>query len=270
MTPSASLANRSTVRELVAAFVAAERAVRSAFAQIHEAEVSVNAVFMGAEDRRGLHVDASHGHGQSDFRDADDAIERLSRQAWVAIVARLELQRMMSIARYADLQKDLDKGTLPAITEENVIAFVQGYCASIPEMIAEAVQEVFNWLRPERSQYKTNTELEIGRRVILSWMVDTGYGANPFRINYRKTQHLMALENVFHALDGKGMVSKTGRSALQMAIEASPTGKGNTDLFRFAAHKNGNLHLEILRPDLLEKFNMMAGGMNLRPASAAA
>lgn len=264
-----SLVSRSTVSELVAVFVAAVADVRAAFASIHAAEARVNAVFTLGEDRRGIRVDAGRGHYHSDFSSADDAVARMSRQAWGCIVSRLELQRMMSIRRYEELQNDLEKAVLPEITEDNVIAFVQGYCASIPEMIAEAVDEVFNWLRPERSKYKTNTELEIGRRVILGWIIETGYGASKYRVNYRRTQHLMALENVFHALDGKGMVSKTGRSELQMAIESSPTGKGNTDLFVFTAHKNGNMHLEFLRPDLLKKFNMMAGGMRLRPAAAA-
>jgi hypothetical protein len=260
-----TLANRSTVRELVAAFASAEADVRAAFASIVEAEGRLNAAFTLGETMGGISVDADRHHGGSDFKSIDKTIGRMARQAWGCIVARLELRRMMSIKRYEDLQKQLAEGELPSITEENVHAFVQGYCASIPQMIGEAVEEVFNWLRPPGSQYKTNTELEIGRRVILTWMVEAGWTPGKFRVNYRRTQHLTALENVFTALDGQGMVSKTNQSALQTAIEASTDGTGRTPYFAFRVHKNHNRHLEILRPDLLARFNQMAGGMRLRP-----
>jgi len=41
--------------------------------------------------------------------------------------------------------------------------------ANTGTFIEEAVQEVFEYLRPRNSKYETNTEFEIGKRVILSW-----------------------------------------------------------------------------------------------------
>lgn len=261
------LAKRHTVRELVAVFQQAEHDVRAAFASITEAERKLNAAFTLGESRS-IYVEAGRGYGH-DYTDADDAIDRMARQAWGCIVERLELRRMMSIARYDELEKRLKNEKLPPITEESVAAFVRQYGSQIPEMVGEAIKEVFEWLRPRGSQYKTNSELEIGSKVILSHIIERAPLRPGYRIRYYYQQHLTALENVFTALDGQGMISKTHYSALQNAIEASADGVVETSYFRVRCFKNGNMHLELKRIDLLKRFNQMAGGMRLKPNVAA-
>ena len=60
-------------------------------------------------------------------------------------------------------------------------------------------------------------------------------------------------------MDGKGM-PETHYGPLSSAIRAcGPDGKGRTDYFAFRCFKNQNLHLEFLRPELLERFNLLAG-----------
>lgn len=266
---STDLARASTVRELVAAFREAEATVRTTFAAIVEAEKKLNAVFtLGAD--RDIRIDATHGHYSDRFGDPDDTISRMTRQAWVVIVDRLELRRMMSMARWTELDEQLRTGELPPISDESVAAFVRGAQEKLPEMIGAAVEEVFDWLRPERSEYKTNTELEIGPKVILRGIVEHAWMKPGFRVNHYRQQHLIALENVFSALDGRGNISKTHHSAIETAIgESGVEGRGETELFEFRACRNGNLHIAFRRLDLLDKLNRMAGGMRLRPAPAA-
>jgi hypothetical protein len=261
------LARRSTVRELVAAFQQAEATVRASFAAIVDAEKKLNAVFTMGE-QFGIRIEASrHGHG-TDFSDADGAVKRIARQAWAVIVDRLELRRMMSIKRWNELENQLDKGELPEITEENVNAFAKGYAIALPDMIGEAVEEVFNWLRPWNTDYKTNSKYEVGEKVVLSWIVDRAFCKEGYRVNYNRSQNLVALENVFNALDGKGNIAKGYQSELQTAIEASgKEGRGETSLFSFRVFKNGNMHMTFKRADLLARFNQIAGGRRLRAAS---
>jgi hypothetical protein len=57
------------------------------------------------------------------------------------------------------------------------------------------------------------------------------------------------------------------RSGKAAAIEASRTGSGETEYFRFKCCRNHNLHLEFKRLDLVEKLNAIAGGMRLRGES---
>jgi hypothetical protein len=131
---------------------------------------------------------------------------------------------------------------------------------------------VFEWLRPHNSDYKRNSEYEVPEKVVLTWMVERKYFANSgYKVMYRQSQKLTAMENVFNALDGKGQISKSWKSELEQAIDALPAGvkRGETSLFEFTCHKNKNLHLTFKRADLLARFNQMAGGKRLRGADAA-
>ncbi len=268
---STDLALRTTVRELVAAFVSAERDVRQAFGMLAAAEKSLNDTFAIGETHRPFHVSACGDTYRDNFKDADQAVAILTRQAWSTIVDRLELRRFMSIARYEELQKQLsgrEHVKLPAITEESVMRFAHDHLSQARTMLQEAVREVWEWLRPRKGSrvgdLKTNTEMEVGERVILGYMVESGFGGR-FRINYSRRQNLVALENVFNGLAGNGEIAPAWQSAIETALEASPSGEGKTALFAFRGCKNGNLHLQCLRLDLLAKFNALAAGKVLRP-----
>jgi len=141
----------------------------------------------------------------------------------------------------------------------------------VQEGFAAAVQEVFEWLRPRRTRfnrYKTNTELEVGRRAIIPFVVGLRYCGDGFDVGYRQEANLTALENVFSGLDGQGEIRKGYYSLLSGAIkQAGIDGRGETDYFRFRACRNGNLHLEFKRLDLLQRFNEIAGGARLRAES---
>ena len=271
------LARRSTVTQLVAAFREAENVVRVSFATIVAAEERLNHAFtLGGHNS--IRIDAARGSYHSDFSDPDDCVARMTRTAWRVIVERLELRRVMSIKRWTELDRELDKGTLPAITEENVYTFAKQYADSFGAMMRESVVEVFEWLRPGRhsaaAKYKTNSQLEIPKKVILPYIVeraDKRWRFDRFKVNYNRQQELTAMERVFSMLDGQGEILDTYKSALEMAInESFPNdGKGETTYFRFRVFENGNMHIEFKRLDLLKQFNQIAGGGRLRPSDAS-
>jgi hypothetical protein len=90
-------------------------------------------------------------------------------------------------------------------------------------------------------------------------MVTKGYGGD-FRVNYQREPQITAIDGVFHLLDGKG-VMKENRGPLFQAINASGRdGRGETAYFRFKCFKNGNLHLEFKRLDLVKQLNGLAAG----------
>jgi hypothetical protein len=273
------LAIRSAVSALVAAFNKAEANVRQAFALIVSTQNEVNAAFLFAPDDSGriqIWANAS-GHGE-DFRKPEEAIKRMTRSAWAAIAERLELRRWLSVRRWKLVEERLNKGPLPAITEENVLAFVQEYAAEAGELVAEAVAEVFDWLRPRGARsrgpgspqhpdrYQANRAVEIPAKVILMRVVDpaTRWGWSP---HVNRSAELTALENVFNHLAGRGSITKGYYSELELAIRAAGTrGEAETDLFHVRYFQNGNGHLRFKDAALLRKFNQMAGGKNLRPA----
>ncbi|GMV18358.1 MAG: hypothetical protein AMXMBFR56_65820 [Polyangiaceae bacterium] len=264
------LTKRQTVVELVAVYEREAEAIRQGFALLAGAEKRLNAAFTLGE-WHGIRITDRHNRSRYDWDDPKDTLEQLKRDIWSILVDRLEVQRMLSVARSKQLNEQLERGELPDITVENVFAFAQGFIDNLDEMLGEAVEEVFNFLRPggRAAEYKTNSQLEVPRRVILTWMVDTwGYGSHLFHVSYdRAESQLRALENVFSALDGQGSIAKTHKGRLVDAINQSPDGKAETEYFKVVCYRNRNLHLEFKRLDLLEKFNRLAGGRRLRPKS---
>lgn len=263
---SDALVRRASVADLVRAFQESADVVRTAFAMLHAAEEKLNATF-----RLSGHsgVDITPAGDRCVRFDAERAVERMKRDAWNVIVDRLELWRVLSDEHAKKLRHELERGTLPEITEENVHAFARSYLDRLPELLTEMVVEVYEWLRPcegtVRSKYKTNSLLEVGVKVVLTGMVERAFMGAGFRVRYHSEQRLRALENVFTALDGRGQIGKRYNSILQDTIDKAPEGRGETDYFRFRACKNGNLHVEFRRRDLLARFNQIAGGAHLKP-----
>lgn len=157
---------------------------------------------------------------------------------------------------------------MPEITQSSVTDVVRSFSSQLDTLLTEAVTEVYNWLRPWRDRYKTNSKYEVGKKVILEWTIEKHWAKEGrFRVRYESQQRLTALENVFSSLDGAGQVSKGHFSLLQQAIESAEDGKGETKYFRFKCYRNGNLHLEFRSADLLLKFNQVAGKGQLKGAA---
>jgi len=266
-----SLANRPTIGEFIAAFEYAERTVRQSWAACGEAMAELNRVAAMGSSVHAIRVTPDgHHHRVLDFEAVEDTIRKMRRDAWYIIVERLELRRMMSVRAWSELQKKLDhEKEVPPITREMVDAFARQYLDSLEDMLSDAVAEVFEFLRSRNGLYKRNSQLEVPKRVVLSSVIDAGFfkGSRlyPLKVHYSREQDLVALENVFNALDGKGQINKANASVLSAAVRANPVGQ--TDLFEYRACQNGNLHLTFKREDLLAKLNQIAGGRRLRPSA---
>ncbi len=264
-----SLAHRATVRTLVAAFVRTEATVRESFAALEAARRDLNAVFAGASGKHEIGIKTDRYSGRdTKFNDVEYTIQEMRRSAWRYLVEKLELRRIMSASRWTELDKQLDKDEPPPITEEIVFGMAARYMSTLPELYEENVREVFEWLRPSTTggvkAYKTNARFELGERAILTWAVEKNWTGTGFHVEYRRQQNIVALDNVFSALDGQGLHAQ---SALSQAIATSPDGEGETEYFAFRCCKNRNLHLRFKRPDLLKRLNEIAGGKRLRGAA---
>ncbi len=260
MTFTTDIAKRETLAAMIGAYKQAVIEVRDAYSILESAQKRLRAVFL---DAPGYKFDCNRRDLSDVGEKASDQITAtIKRDAWSIIVERMEVRRLLSIKRREELDKQIERGELPELTEDNVMALFEQSAANVNTYLEEAVKEVFEWLRPRRSQYKTNTEFEIGKKVILGWTVETAWHGR-YRPNYHREKELTALDNVFHMLDGKGPI-KTYHGPLYDAITASEDGTGVTEYFKFRCCRNGNLHLEFLRPALAAKLNAVAGGNRLR------
>lgn len=272
-----SLAHRATIQTLVAVYQAECDRIRRAFADIAEAERNLRAAFL---DARGFNVCAEYSGGRSgEWERPEIAIAKLRRPAWQAIIERLELRRVMSASRWAECEKWLYSKELPDITLESVAEHARIWGGAIRDMLDEALRETFEYLRPRASKHKTNSQLEIPPKVILTSVMDSRSFA---LISDYHGPKLAAVERVFKSLNGKGQTTKGYYSDLESAIRDSMAARKNargvyedaafdreTDYFRVRVFGNGNAHVWFKRLDLLAELNRRAGGNRLRPGKAA-
>jgi len=260
---------RHTVQMLAESYRLAVQEIHEGYAKLAQAQSRLTQSF---DATYGFDAMPKHEEYCSNPAEAPGAVcPRINRAAWRAVVDRMGVRQHLSIKRSQELDAQLEgKGeALPDLNEANVFALFEKTLAEHDQCIDEAVREVFELLRPHRSEYKTNSEFEVPARVILSGYVDNGYSSHqPFHVSYNRDKELLAINNVFFSLDGRH-VDQPWHGELGAAIDATPNGRGETAYFRFKCHRNRNLHLEFKRLDLLAKLNTIAGGLRLRGAAPA-
>lgn len=265
-----ALTRKHSLRDLVVEFDAKSAVIRRCFAELREAEKSLSAHFtLGGSHE--INIIAGH-HGRYSDWDADHAIKKIAIECWEFIVERMELRRAMSAADWEALQKRIAAGEMPPISHESIADFARRWASDLPETFAKAIAEVFDFLRPRNDRYATNTELEIGPKVILEGVVCfSRYGDGKPDLSEWYRQRFIALENVFSGLTGSGTISRGYYSALQTAIEKGRFGERvQTEHFEAVAFKKGTLHITIRNAKALAELNRRAGGMRLRPGAEVA
>ena len=192
--------------------------------------------------------------------------DKTKRSAWKRIIDLLEINKVVTIKRLEEIQQNIEKGKLPDIRVENIYDMVMSFAQNAPAFREELVKEVYEILRPHprwSKEYKTNSQEQVGKKVILTWMIENKYGGG-FRVRYgRCHDELMAIDKVFHLLDGAG-IPEGYEGPLIDAIQTSPDGTGETEYFKFQCYQNNNIHLTFKRLDLVKLLNHMAGGGALK------
>lgn len=254
---------RNTVSGLIDAYTTAVAEVTQAAELMARAKERMGSAF-------GQHRDTLFPNHISDYGLKDlpaIAGKTMLKNAWTSVAERTGIRSLMSIKTRDEFDKQVDRGELPPLTEENVWSFLHGLGKQVNSLLDESAREVFEWLRPHDSSYKTNTEFEIRNRVVLGWMVES-WCSGQFHVCYRKEQYIVALDNVFHLLDGKGPVKDQGEFmlALNTAMRAKVC-TCETPYFRARWFKNHNMHLEFLRMDLVKQLNALAGGRAMKPTT---
>lgn len=214
----------------------------------------------------------------------DKMLAEVERSAWAVLVEKIGVKKFMSAKQREQIEDQL-RGSrrtyhneppppLPALNAESIMSVMGGFVQSAPEFLEEKIREVYQWLVPcswDRGHI-TNKRDRLGRKVIRTGAVTIGYRTGCFRPGTYRSGELCSLDSVFHALDGKAAMDGHN-GPLITAIENTVGGVGETNYFKFKCYKNGNLHLEFKRMDLLEIVNRVAvdgkniGAEDMRPHS---
>lgn len=227
-----------------------------------------------------VYFDGSHKDANKET--AEEVAGVMKRAAWGGLINKLGIRKVMSSKRQHELDEAISGRRnrnsyggepiqeLPEITEQTIMEVLLGMCQSAEEFLGEAIREEYDFFKPSKhfADYKRNSEFTLNRKIIRPWMVERQWGGG-WRPMYQQESHLSALDNIFHMLDGQGF-PKGYRGPLCDSIWASQDGKFETDYFVGQCYKNGNLHLEFKRADLLEKFNQIAGRNRLPSVEAVA
>ncbi len=277
MEDDTDLIKRGTIAEKVNAYNSAIRKIEIAYESLTIAEAELKSAFSIGErydTNFGTLPGRHHGSTENVGNSLKVVKEEIKRRAWRTLYQSLEIDRIASIKRRDDIHKRLEEGQLPEITIESIYEMFESLNQSVNEFAKESVQEVYKWLRPnadsyEMTHYKTNQKnaaFELKKKIVKNQMVQLSYRS--YRTNYYNEKYLIALDKVFHMLDGTNMLEKSHRSPLVDAINTSDGSSSvKTDYFLCRMYLNGNLHIEFLRPDLVQQFNAIAGGANLKPSN---
>lgn len=257
MNTTTDIAVRLTIPELVREFDLGMHELKQGIALVTAAQERLQRAYAGPGiGNYDLLVFTSNDHAL----DFEKKRLRMRGAAWRYLVSRAEIKKLASIKRAKEIDDMLAKPeTLPDITIDNVMGWVESLNDQSKQFLEEAAVEVYQWLRPASEQYKTNSAFKIGKRVVLTYMTEGTWQGRGLRVRYGSEDRLRALDNVFHLLDGKGL-SSTYAGELADAIPKTPAGEfGETTFFRFRPFRNGNLHVEFKRPDLVRQLNAIGG-----------
>lgn len=254
----------NSIEEIATAYQTATAEVRQAFALLHQAEQRIQSLSIRPSSWR-LHIREIYGVSPEY---ADAVVKKMKEDLWYALLEKTEARSFMSSRMYNRVAAQIREGSAPEITAGNILGWLTGLASDYDGLFQEMAREVFDWLRPRRDAYKTNSKFEIGRRVIIYRLVDQ------WGFNYHQEQPVIALDNVFHLLDGKGVPKdpNTLRSQICAAIRghAPAAAQVETEYFKVRWYRNGNGHLEFKRLDLLAEFHRRCGSTQLKSSGQTA
>lgn len=179
----------------------------------------------------------------------------MQRSAWGEILRMTGVTDVMIQRKRDELVNAIDKGEVPPITFENVMALLNGLRGDVGKIVNESILEAARLLRPTDGEYKTNGGgWQLGRRAILRYGVSYSYGS--FNLNYGRDAHISVIDNAFHLLDGKGVPQRPHRldDLIRAAINRKEQ-RCENDYFKCKWHKTGSLHIEFKRLDLVDELN---------------
>lgn len=206
----------------------------------------------------------------------------MKRRAWSVLIEKLGLRKIMSPKRIEEFDHVLQQNrhrrpsedpidAFPEIHPDTIFQVLSGYAKSADEFLDETIDDVYQFLKPwNNDTYKTNAKnrWKLSNKIILTYAVERFYSGS-FHLRYSNSaDRIKALDSIFHLLDGKGF-PKSHSGPLSDAIQdcnlSNP--RNETEYFKIRCCKNGNLHLDFKRLDLVDEFNFRCGNRDQLPGS---
>lgn len=179
------------------------------------------------------------------------ARHELDASMWRRAFDLTGFRQLMDAEAVAEFERSLSP-VPPEFTDATVRATFIDLHQRSGEMFRRGIVNVFRSLSDD---YRTNANepFRIGRKVVMSWMIQPGWTGG-LQVRHGTGQdRLNDIDRVIKTLDGQLFQPRSFESAMNGAFKAGQVFEDA--YYRARAFKNGNLHLEFLRPDLLDKLN---------------
>ena len=198
--------------------------------------------------------------GHYEPRDGLKAVTKnLDRSLWQTAFDKTGLMQLMDAEARRQFERDLNEHP-PAFTLENLRSTFLDASQNADEMFKRGLVNVFRGLS---KNHKTNTNepFKVNDRAILGYMVGHSYAPGcPLQIGRgfdmgRAESVINDIDRAFKVLDGKQHHPR----ALEIAVNGA-FAKGEVyedEYYRIKGFKNGNLHIQFKRHDLLDKANLI-------------
>ncbi|MFA5687809.1 MAG: DUF4942 domain-containing protein [Kiritimatiellales bacterium] len=264
-----ALIERHTVHEMVVAYHEAAKEIKQAYKLQGAARNRLSSAF-GASYYFHVFSDKSNRYTVDEL--VADVLSNIKKGAWRVVVGRLGIRNLMCTKQSKELDEQLESGKgLPDITDEAIFGFLEQLHSQIGQLAKDSIMECFDMLRPRRITHKTNEKnarWELGPKIILKYWVEPNWSKG-FQIRHHYCQCARVLCNAFSLLDSKGVVKSYGGDLTDAVSTTRQIGvnSGETEYFKFKCYKNGNLHLEFKRMDLVAKLNEIGGAGMLKTGS---
>jgi hypothetical protein len=187
-------------------------------------------------------------------REMKNIEQALDRRMWRHAFEHTGLTQYMDAKALAEFRSSLERDP-PAFTMENARTALLSAAQDADMMFARGLVNLFLGLSKE---HKTNTKepFKVSRKAIRTWVFDTWY-SYPWVRHGHGSDLLNDIDRVFQTLDGKkhhpgALVNKMNEHFRDNLHEGQPY---EDELYRIKGFKNGNMHIEFKRQDLLDKAN---------------
>lgn len=160
-------------------------------------------------------------------------------------------KQLMDAEAVAEFDKSLYPKP-PEFNDSNIRATFIDLHARSGEMFRRGIVNVFRYMSDD---YKTNSNepFRIGRKVVMTWMVGPSFKRGLQIRHGGAGDKMNDIDRIIKTLDGKQFKPRDFEYALNAAFEKSEIFED--EYYRAKAFKNGNIHLEFKRADLLDGLN---------------
>jgi hypothetical protein len=246
-----SLIKKQSIAEVVAHRTRAIECIVQAGALLDEAD---KAFRRAAESEYGLYwrdmpTPSSYGDRQGELKKWAQQV--VDGRVWEYLLGASGLKNLMDAEAVSKFRAQVQKEP-PECTIDNINATFSELNANKGETFVRGLINVFNRLDCRR--YKTNDAFKITPKIILHRCLDS-YG---FSYYGSSRDAIGDLCRIMHILDGKEPKDHLGDlRALVQDARYKKQDKVESEYFMGWLYKNGNLHLQLKRLDLIEKANKL-------------